>query len=67
MIVSELRSQALQLLSLCDPAEKGAAVIALREKYLQGGITINANEPLTEAGFDIPGRPEAPMMVKADG
>ena len=40
----ELRSQALQLLSLCDPAEKGAAVIALREQYLQGGITINAND-----------------------
>jgi hypothetical protein len=38
----ELRSQALQLLSLCDPSEKGAAVIALREQYLQGTVTINA-------------------------
>ena len=63
MIALELRAQALQLLSLCDPAEKGAAVIALREKYLQGAIEINPNESLTEAGFDIPGRPAAPLLV----
>ena len=61
--MSELRAQALQLLSLCDPSEKGAAVIALREQYLQGGITINAEEHLTEADFDIPGRPAAPILV----
>ena len=59
----ELRSQALQLLSLCDPSEKGAAVIALREQYLQGGITINAEEHLTEAGFEIPGRPASPIII----
>ena len=63
MIVSELRSRALQLLSLCDPSEKGLAVIALREQYLQGEIAINREEPLTEQGFDIPGRPPSPILV----
>ena len=63
MIASELRSQALQLLSLCDPSEKGAAVIALREQYLQGAIAINANESLSESDFSIPGRPAAPILV----
>ena len=63
MIISELRSRALQLLSLCDPSEKGSAVIALREQYLQGEITINREKPLTEVGFDIPGRPASPILV----
>ena len=59
----ELRSQALLLLSIKDPGTKCSAVAQLREQYLAGDINLNAKVLLSDKDVDIPGRPDAPILV----
>jgi uncharacterized ferritin-like protein (DUF455 family) len=59
----ELRSQALLLLSIKDPGTKCSAVAQLREQYLAGDINLNSKVLLSDKDVDIPGRPDAPILV----
>lgn len=59
----ELRSQALLLLSIKDPRAKCLAVADLRQQYLAGAIQLNEKAVLLDEGVDIPGRPDAPILV----
>jgi uncharacterized ferritin-like protein (DUF455 family) len=59
----ELRSKALQCLSLNDPDTKCQAVKILREQYLQGQVSLKAAEKMSAEGIQIPGRPEQPLLV----
>ncbi|MFM8760645.1 MAG: DUF455 domain-containing protein, partial [Polynucleobacter victoriensis] len=60
---SELRSQALSLLSIKEPHAKCMAVAHLREEYLAGNIKLNEDATLSDKDVDIPGRPDAPVLV----
>ncbi|TXI11856.1 MAG: ferritin-like domain-containing protein [Polynucleobacter sp.] len=59
----ELRSQALQYLSISDPAEKCRAVSGLREAYLAGSVALDSGILLSSDGLEIPGRPDRPELV----
>ncbi len=59
----ELRSQALQYLSISDPAEKCQAVSGLREAYQAGSVALDPGILLSSNGLEIPGRPDRPELV----
>lgn len=59
----ELRSQALQYLSISDPAEKCRSVSGLREAYQVGSIALDPDILLSSDGLEIPGRPDRPELV----
>ena len=59
---SELRANALQCLLETDPAAKAAAVAAMAQAYLEGGLTVDGDAQLPEAP-GIPGRPSKPLLV----
>ncbi len=59
----ELRSQALQYLSISDPAEKCQAVSGLREAYQAGSVALDPGILLSSDGLEIPGRPDRPELV----
>ena len=62
-MTSELRSQALLLLSIKDPHAKCVAVAALREQYLAGHIRLDVDAKISDQDVIIPGRPDAPVLV----
>jgi len=59
----ELRSTALQLLSIQDPVMKGQAVARLHKEYAANQIEVDVDANISEVGFVIPGRPAAPILV----
>lgn len=59
----ELRTQALQLLSISDPFIKGPSVLALRKDFEAGQVQLDPQSVLTEEGVEIPGRPVTPILV----
>ena len=59
----EIRSQALQVLCICDPAEKAAAAQALYAQAL-AGLPLDESLQLT-APPDLPGRPAKPHLMSA--
>ncbi|MGS0757941.1 DUF455 family protein, partial [Roseateles sp. GG27B] len=59
----EIRSQALQVLCICDPAEKAAAAQALYAQALTG-LPLEPSLQLT-APPDLPGRPAKPQLMSA--
>jgi uncharacterized ferritin-like protein (DUF455 family) len=59
----ELRTQALQLLSISDPFIKGSGVLVLREEFEAGRIDVLPELALTDADVVIPGRPVNPILV----
>ncbi len=59
----EIRSQALQVLCICDPAEKAAAAQALYAQALTG-LPLDPSLQLT-APRDLPGRPAKPQLMSA--
>ena len=58
----ELRRGALAWLLECDPAAKAAGVAALRQRWLQGAISLQPGAALA-APDGIPGRPALPELV----
>ncbi len=61
--MSELRTQALHLLSISDPFIKGPAVLSLRKEFEAGQVDLDSKMNLTQEGVTIPGRPATPILV----
>jgi uncharacterized ferritin-like protein (DUF455 family) len=59
----ELRNSALSLLSIKDPGLKVQGLRALRQDYLAGKVSLSLSGALDCDSFDIPGRPETPILV----
>ncbi len=60
MTQRHLHDAALQALLARDPEDKGRRVVALRQAWLQGLITVDGEPP---APVPVPGRPERPQLV----
>jgi len=60
----ELRTEALKVLRVADPATKAAQTGQLAERWRDGGLRLDADVALPTPP-DLPGRPERPRLVPA--
>ena len=59
----ELRTSALNCLTIKDPYTKCLEVNRLRKAYLQGQVSLQAEAELSDVHLEIPGRPSQPTLV----
>lgn len=59
----QLRQTALEILAITDAKIKVSRVLQLFEQYQQQGIGIDPYVELSATHFDLPGRPQVPVLV----